>query len=327
MPVDWSPLVKIIQDHQKFTLTSHIRPDCDALGSELGLALVLEALGKDVLIVNGQATPHNLAFIDPGSRIHCIGEDIQPADLSDREVHIVLDTSAWAQLGPMSEVIKTTSAKKYIIDHHVGEDDIGAELFKDRTAEATGRLVVELADALGVAITAEMAVPLYAALATDTGWFRFGSATQTTYEMGGRLVAAGASPPAIYSDLYEQDSVGRVRLRGLILSRTVTELEGRLAHTYVLKEDYAAMGAEPTDTEDVINLTLGIAGTEAAVILVEQLGGGFKISFRSRCEMNCSELAAKFGGGGHKAAAGAFVEGDLAGAQERILDAVRAAMR
>jgi phosphoesterase RecJ-like protein len=199
-------------------------------------------------------------------------------------------------------------------------------LFKDTTAEATGRLVVEAAEALGVTITAEMARPLFAALATDTGWFRFPSVTDVTYQCAARLTAAGASPDAIFRQLYEQDTLGRIRLRGLILSRVETEMEGRLAHSFVLKEDFAATGALPSDTEDVVNMQLAIAGTEAAVILVEQLGGGFKISFRSRCRMDCSQVAEQFGGGGHKAAAGAFLPGTFEQVQSQVLDSVRAAM-
>jgi phosphoesterase RecJ-like protein len=187
--------------------------------------------------------------------------------------------------------------------------------------------VVEAADALGVKITPEIAIPLFAAVATDTGWYRFGSASAGTYRIAARLIEAGASPAAIYRSLYEQDTVGRVKLRGRILSRVEMELHGRLAHTHVLKEDFAQTGALPSDTEDVINMALGIAGTEFAVILVEQLTGGFKISFRSRSHVNCNDLAQKFGGGGHKAAAGAFVQGSLAEVQPLVLDAVRAAMR
>jgi bifunctional oligoribonuclease and PAP phosphatase NrnA len=213
------------------------------------------------------------------------------------------------------------------MDHHVGEDDLGAELFKDTTAEATGRLVAEAAEQLGVKLTPEIATPLFAALATDTGWFRFNSATAGTYRTAAKLIEGGASPAAIYRDLYEQDTLGRVKLRGRILERTEVELDGRLAHTYVLKDDFTQTGALPSDTEDVINMTLAIAGVEAAVIFVEQVKGGFKLSFRSRGRMDCNELAGRFGGGGHKAAAGAFQEGALQDVQRRVLDAVRAAMQ
>ncbi len=326
MPVDWDAFAKIVHGHQTFLLTSHIRPDCDALGSELAMAAVLEALGKTVRIVNGQATPPNIAFIDPQQRIEVIGEDVQVDELKDIDVMMILDTSAWAQLGPMGDVVKTTNAKKIIVDHHVSEDDLGAELFKNPQAEAAGRLVIEAADALNVALTPEIAAPAFAALATDTGWFRFRSVSGDTYRLAARIVDAGAALTDIYGDLYERDTLGRVRLRGTILSRAQTELDGRLVHTYSLIEDFAATGALPSDTEDVINLTMAIAGTEVAVILVGQETGGFKISFRSRSDVDCSQLAEHFNGGGHKAAAGAFIEGSLEQAQEKILSVVRSAM-
>jgi phosphoesterase RecJ-like protein len=327
MTLNWSRFAEIIHAHERFLLTSHIRPDCDALGSELGMALILEALGKRVTIVNGMETPPNIALIDPDKRIKVIGESIHLEDLDDIEVLMVLDTSAWAQLGPMGDVLRATKAKKIVVDHHVSEDDLEAEAFKNTSAEATGRLVVEAAEALGVALTPEMAMPIFAALATDTGWFRFGSVTSGTYQIAAKLLEAGASPPAIYRELYEQDTLGRVKLRGIILSRTDTELDGRLAHTYVLKEDFAQAGALPADTEDAINMTLAIAGVQFAVIFVEQVTGGFKLSFRSRCHVQCNQVAERFNGGGHKAAAGAFIDGSFAEAQPKVLDVVRDAMR
>ena len=164
MPVNWSAFVEIVNQNDRFLLTSHIRPDCDALGSELGMAGVLESLGKDVIISNGQLTPPNLEFIDSNQKIKAINETITPAELEDRQVLIILDTSAWAQLGGMGDVIRSTNARKLIIDHHVGEDeDLNAELFKDTTAEATGRLVIEAAEALGVDLTPQIATPVFAA--------------------------------------------------------------------------------------------------------------------------------------------------------------------
>src|SRR5205807_6638405 len=141
---------------------------------------------------------------------------------------------------------------------------------------------VEAADALSVKRTPEMATPLFAAVATDTGWYRFASTKPDTYRCAARLMEAGANPAAIYNSLHERDTLGRVRLRGVILSRGETELEGRLAHMYVLKEDFAKTNSLPSDTEDVINLALAIGGTQVAVIFVEQQSGGFKVSFRSR---------------------------------------------
>jgi bifunctional oligoribonuclease and PAP phosphatase NrnA len=325
MTVDWPAFVVFVNSHQSFILTSHIRPDCDALGSELGMANILRALGKKVRIVNGQATPPNLAFIDPEEEILVIGEDVTADDLADADALLVLDTSAWAQLGPMGDIVRTTNADKGVLDHHVGEDDLGAQLFKNTTAEAAGRLVVEAAEQLNVQLTAEMARPLFAAIATDTGWYRFGSASAYTYRIAANLIDAGASPSTIYGKLYERETLGRLRLRGLVLHRTVVEENG-LGFTHILREDFDSTGALPSDTEDLVNLILSVEGSQAAVIFVQQQGSGYKISFRSRCRMDCSQVAAQFGGGGHKAAAGAFIEGELDDVRPPVLEAVRAAM-
>lgn len=325
--IDWARFVEIVRAHQRFLLTSHIRPDCDALGSELGMAGVLKALGKDVIIVNGHETPPNLRFLDRENQLKTLHGTACNEEIARAEVLMVLDTSAWQQLGPMADIVRETKAKKLILDHHVSQDDLGAELFKNSTAEATGRLVIEAADQLGVPLTRDIAEPLYAAIATDTGWFRFPSTTGDTYRFAARLIDAGVKPQEIWTALYEQDTLARLQLRGRILARAQSELGGRLIHTAVLEEDFAATGALRSDTEDMINLTLMVQGTEVAVILVEQKDGKFKVSFRSRSAVDCSRLAEEFKGGGHKAAAGATIDGPFPEAQRAVLDAVRAAMR
>jgi phosphoesterase RecJ-like protein len=327
MAIDWPAFLRVIHAHRRFVLTSHIRPDCDALGSELAMAGILEALDKDVLIVNGQATPPNLAFLDPQRRIKTMLVDVQPEDLSDRQVLMILDTSAWAQLGPVGDFVRSTSAQKIILDHHISQDDLGATAFKDTGAEATGRLVAEAAERLSVELTPAIATPLFAALATDTGWFRFPATKPDTYRLAARLMEAGATPSEIYASLYEQETLGRCRLRGVILSRLETELDGQLVHTYVRKDDFQHTGSLPQDTEDAINLSLTIAGTKFAVILVEQPSGGVKLSFRSRCQLDCNQIAAQFGGGGHKAAAGAFVNEPFERARHDVLSFVRHQMQ
>lgn len=205
MTIRWDRFTEIVRQHHRFLLTSHIRPDCDALGSELALARVLRGLGKDVAIVNGQATPPNLAFIDPRGEILSLEKDLSLDHIPDHDVLIVLDTSAWAQLGPICRLLRGTPAVKVVIDHHLSEDDLGAESFKDARAEATGSLVLEAAEALGAPLTPDVATPLFAAIATDTGWFRFGSTWSGTYRAAAKLVDAGASPAEIYRALYEQD--------------------------------------------------------------------------------------------------------------------------
>jgi phosphoesterase RecJ-like protein len=325
--ISWSRFVEIVGAHQRFMLTTHIRPDGDALGSEFAMAGILEALGKDVQVCNAFAIPPNLQFLDPSRKAKQLGVDVPVEPFDDPEVLIILDTTAWAQLGAMAEVVKKTTAIKVVLDHHVSGDDLGAELFKDERAEAAGRIVVEAADQLGVPLTPEIARAAFVALTTDTGWFRFSSTTSDTLRLAARLVDAGATPDQLYKDLYETDSHARLKLVGLALSHSQTDLNGRLIYTWLTQADFAASGALPPDSEDIINMTLAVGGTEAAVILVEQATGGFKVSFRSRCQaVDCSKIAQQFGGGGHKKAAGAFLDEPLESARQKVLDAVRAAM-
>jgi phosphoesterase RecJ-like protein len=324
--IPWSQFVEIVHTHRRFVLTTHIRPDGDALGSELAMASILESLGKDVRICNAFVIPPNLQFLDSRHRQGQLGVDIQADQLADREVIMILDTTAWAQLGAMGDVLKKAKAVKVVIDHHVSGDDLGAELFKNPEAEATGRLVVEAADQLGVCLTPEIAQSTFVALATDTGWFRFSSTTAETLRLAARLVDAGAVPDRLYQHLYETDSYGRLQLIGRALARTKVEMDGRLIYTWLDQADFAASGALPSDSEDIINMTLSVGGTEMAVILVEQPEGGYKVSLRSRCDVDCSLIAEQFSGGGHKKAAGAFCNEPLELARRKILDAVCAAM-
>lgn len=324
--IPWSRFVEIVAGHQRFLLTAHVRPDGDALGCELAMADILETLGKDVLVCNPFAVPPNLRFLDPHGKLRQLGVDVPVGQIEDRQVLIILDTTAWAQLGAMADVVRTTKAVKVVLDHHQSGDDLGAELFKDADAEATGRLVIEAADQLGVRLTPPIARPAFVALATDTGWFRFSSTTAETLRLAARLVEAGAVPDQLYKSLYETDSHGRLQLIGRALAHTQVELDGRLIHTWLDQGDFAASGAQPSDSEDIINMTLAVDGTQMAVILVEQPAGGFKISLRSRCDVDCSLIAERFGGGGHKKAAGAFLNEPLDSARRKILDAVRTAV-
>jgi phosphoesterase RecJ-like protein len=324
--VDWPRFVELIRSKQRIVLTTHVRPDGDAIGSELAMAEALQQLGKQVDIVNGFDLPPSFQFLDPHAQLKRL-ESVPGEVLDSAELLLIVDTSAWAQLGDMAAVIRTTNAAKAALDHHVTSDDLGAELFKDTQAEATGRLVIEAADHLGVKLTPQIAVPAFAALTTDTGWFRFASTTAQTHRLAARLIDAGAVPHQLYKCLYENDSRSRLELIGRAIMRVQTELAGRLIYTHIGRDDFDAAGAMPSDSEDVINLLLSVGGTEVAVILVEQIGGGYKISFRSRSAVDCSRLAEQFGGGGHKAAAGAFLREPLEVAQARILDAVRKAMR
>ena len=326
-PIDWPRFVELVHQHKRFLVTTHIRPDCDALGSALAMAAILEALDKEVAVVTAFDVPPVFRFLDPDGKVKRVGRDVTAGQLDQVEMLIVVDTSAWAQLGEMGDVIRTTRAKKVVLDHHVSFDDLGAEEFRNTSAEASGRLVFEAAEQLGVPIGPDLAEKLFVALATDTGWFRFSSTTAQTYRLAARLTEAGAVPDELYQNLYEKETYARVRLKGRVLARAETDLDGRLIYTWIEREDFAATGAIPSDSEDLINLTLAVGGTEVAVILVGQADGGFKISFRSRCDFDCARMAEQFGGGGHKKAAGAFLPDPLPVARSKVLDAVRTAMQ
>ncbi|HEX4413670.1 MAG TPA: bifunctional oligoribonuclease/PAP phosphatase NrnA [Lacipirellulaceae bacterium] len=326
MTIDWRPFTKIVQESQSFVLTSHMRPDCDAIGSELGLALALRSLGKTVRIINGDGVPPHIGFIDPNKDVLVLGQDVDAANVTC-DVHIVVDTSAWGQLGPMADVIRTITARKVNIDHHVSQDDLGAVVFKDVTSESTGRLIVQAIDALGVRLSPEMATPLFAAMGTDTGWFRFPSVTAETLDAAAKLVAAGAKPSAIFAALYEQNTLARLLLQGRILTKVKSHLGGRLLTTAITQDDLKAVGAESTDTEDVINRLLSVAKVEAALLFLELGPQETKVSLRSRSTLDVNAVAAQFGGGGHKAASGVRYHGPLSEAEPKVIEAMIAAMK
>ena len=325
MPIDWRPFVELVKQHESFVLTSHMRPDCDAIGSELGLAYALKSLGKQVRIVNGDAVPPHIAFIDPHHVVEVLDRDVR-ADELKAQVHIILDTSAWNQLGPMAEVIRKSTALKVIVDHHVSGDDMSSEVYKDTTSEATGRLVLEIIDALRVPVSADMAMALFAAIATDTGWFRFASVTAATYAAAGRLIYSGARPKEIFAALYENNTLARLKLQGRILTNTKTEGGTQLIYSSATLADLVETGAEATDTEDVVNRLLGVAGVKVALLFLELGPQETKVSLRSRTEFDVRAVAAQFGGGGHTAASGVRYPGPLAEAITAVVDAVRTAL-
>lgn len=326
MPIDWQPLIDIIHSHQRFVISSHVRPDADAIGSEVGLCNLLEQLGKTVRIINPSATPTHLSFLDPTGRIRKIGEGVTVEEACNTDVHMIVDTSAWQQLTELRKTLETTPAKKVVVDHHISSDHLGAEQFKDTTASAAGVLICELAEALGVTPTVEAGTALFAAIATDTGWFRFPNADERTLRRAAWLISLGVQPHTIYKELYEKSSLARIRLHGRVLSRVSVEFGGAMGMTFVMQKDFEETGAHPSDTEDLVNTCLTIDGTRCAIILVEQKSGQVKVSFRSRSGLDVAKVAEQFGGGGHKLASGAMLAGPFANAQTVVMQAMEKAL-
>ncbi len=323
MNIDWRELHDLIRSHERFVLTSHVRPDADAIGSELGVLRMLQALGKQVRIINPSATPDHLKFLDPEGCICKLGDGVTADEARDTEVHLILDTSAWQQLGDVRKVLESTPARKVVIDHHLSSDNLEALEFKDVSAAATGVLVAELAESLGVTLTTPMAMPMFCAIATDTGWFRFPNTDARTLRVAARLIDCDVQPHLLYRELYERSSLARLKLHGRVLDRVQLECDGRLAHTFVRLKDFVETGSHPSDTEDLVNACLTIEGTECAFIIVEQKSRQMKVSLRSRSELDVAQVAETFGGGGHRQASGAMVPGPFATAQQRVLEALK----
>ena len=327
MPIDWTPLADLIETHDRFLVTTHVRPDGDALGSEVGMAGLLRQKGKDVRVVNSSPTPPRYDFLDPeGTLFEHFQTLSSPGSLADCEVAVILDLSAWNQLGEMASFIREFPGPRVVIDHHVSQDDLGALFLKDRTAEATGTLVLEAVHALSGTLTREVATGLLTAIAMDTGWFRHSNTDAGTLRAAAELIDAGAGVDRIYRLLFERNTLGRLRLIGETLSRLQVEMDGRLAYAAVGLDDLHRTGAIPPDTEDLIDYTVSLRGVELGLLFIEQARGGVKVSFRTRSGVDCAAIAGRFSGGGHRAAAGATIAGTLPEVLDRVLGEVRQAL-
>ena len=318
MGIHWEPLRPILAAHERFVISSHVRPDADAIGSEIGLARVLQALGKSVQIINHSPTPPNLHFLDPDREVKQLGVSATAADIAAAEVHFIVDTSSWIQLNDVGKAMRDSPARRIVIDHHVSSDDLGATVFKDIDCEATGSLIFDLSQFLGISLEQDAAMALFAAIATDTGWFRFSAVTSETMRRIARLMEFGASPSVVFRELYEQSSLSRMHLVGRALSRMVLDCQGKLAYVTVPWSDFEETHAVSSDTEDLVNECLKLTGTRGAFIAIEMQSRQVKVSFRSRADgLDVAKIAEQFGGGGHRQAAGATLPGPLPEAIER----------
>lgn len=319
MAIDWKPLLELIAEHKRFTITTHVRPDADAIGSAVGLAAFLQRHGKLARIINPSETPSYLQWLDAGGWVQKIGGQCSVAEAMDTDVHIIVDTSAWGQIGDVAQVIRETPAKVVVIDHHVSSDDLGGIEYKDTDAAAAGVLVAELYAADNMTPLPEIASALYCAIATDSGWFRFPSVDGRTMRVGADLIDAGAKPSEIHKALYERSSLARLKLQSRVLGRIETAHNSTLAYSYVERKDIDETGAHPSDTEGFVNQCLTIENVEMAFLVVEQIDGRKKASLRCRPPHDVAKIAEPYGGGGHKLAAGVMLEGDMPSVIETLV--------
>ncbi|MDD3589533.1 MAG: DHH family phosphoesterase [Thermoguttaceae bacterium] len=313
--IDWSDFCRTVNNAQNFIIMGHVRPDGDTIGSLVAMKRALAALGKETLLLNGHAVPPALAFVDPNNEVRKIAEmtEEERAFAANADVVMAVDVSSWAQLGPEAgEFFKPgTPGVKVVIDHHAVGDSIGDVRCVDSNSDSAGSLVFEAIQALGAPFSKEIAEPLFVAISSDTGWFRFQSTTSGTLRRAAELVDAGVQVDEMYRLQNEQESFARYKLLGAVASKAERFLDGKGVFMRLTQQDFKDAGAIPADSEDLVNTPLVVAGMEVAVIVIEQPDGTVKASFRSRCDLDCGKLAREFGGGGHARAAGASHPGDF----------------
>ena len=322
--IDWSPLKDLIETHDRFLVTTHVRPDGDALGSEVGMAGLLRQKGKDVRVVNASPTPPRYAFLDPDETLfEWFGTGVKPAGLADREVAIILDLSSWNQLGDMAELIRRFPGPRAIIDHHVSQDDLGAVVFKDSTAEATGILVMSAFPTLGGQLTPEISQGLFTAIAMDTGWFHHSRycVPELCEPLPSWSIRAPDQPDLSRTFRAEYTFPPEVN------RRNAAGVENRSRRPRGICDHHerrsVSKRGNSQDSEDLVDFTVSLKGVELGLLFIEQLRGGAKVSIRTRSGVDCAALAAQFGGGGHKEAAGATINAPMTECVERVLEAVR----
>ena len=308
-----SEVLKTIEQHRRFVLTSHARPDGDAVGSVLACGEVLRQMGKQVEIVLSDGVPRvykDLPF--SGEVIH------SQAVPDDFDAAVILECDSVQRT-------RIQNLEKHLlinIDHHASGKPFAHVNWIDPTACATAEMIFRLAREAGVKITPEIATCLYTAVLTDTGGFTFPGTTAKTFALAGTLVDLGAEPVRIAQSLYLSQPEGKMRLLGMALIGL--HCESKLNWITITREQLAACGTVDEDCEGLVNFALGIQGIELTAFFREIEGDRVRVSLRSKGSIDVAAIAQSFGGGGHECASGFSVSGPLAAAQQRVLDRLRA---
>jgi phosphoesterase RecJ-like protein len=310
-------LLNVFRSHSRFLITSHARPDGDAVGSVLALAELLEQMGCSAEIVLADPPPaiyRNLPNID---RIHNTpsASDVDPNLATPA---ILMECDGIERTGLLGLEGRTLIN----IDHHASGRAFGAVNWIDENACAVAAMVYRIAQAAKAEITPSMATCLYTAILSDTGAFTYFSTNADTFAMVHDLVAHGASPGQIARDVYFSNPISKIRLLGTALSNL--HREGPLAWAWVTSNEMDSIGAVAEDCEGVVNHLISIEGVESAVFLREVADANeFRLSIRSKGKIDVAQVAETFGGGGHRSASGCTVGGPLDLATERILAQLR----
>jgi phosphoesterase RecJ-like protein len=310
-------IITAINEGQSFLITAHVRLDGDALGSELALYLMLRELGKNVVVYNQDHTPERYRFLPAAQNIV---HDINNVEQYD--VGIVLDCSELARVGDEAESIG--KIKKLInVDHHVSNNGFCSLKMLDAQASSTGELLFRLMQEMRVKMSRDICTNLYAAIITDTGNFRYSSTRKETFWAAGDLVENGANPQWISEYIYENDSPARLKLLAKALETLSLDLKNKVGSMVVTQKALQETGASWELTEGFVDIPRTVRGIEISILYTQRGDNNYKLSLRSKADVNVEKVAKKFGGGGHIHASACWMKGDIESIKSQIIKAIR----
>jgi phosphoesterase RecJ-like protein len=300
-----------IEQRKEFLLTSHARPDGDAIGSLLALSAILQKMGKTTELVMSDPVP---VIYKPLPNADTIIHTSRLNGHYDSAILLECDSVHRTRLQGLDDYFLVS------IDHHVTAKPFADVNWIDPGACACAEMVYRLGKAAGVKVTPEIATCLYTAVLTDTGSFCYSPTNAHTFELAQRLVEDGADPARVAHYVYFSNPTSKMRLLGAALSKL--HRQGSIAWMMVTREDMDRCAALEEDCEGLVNYALGIAGVEVAMFFRETADDRVRVSMRSKGAVNVAAIAAEFGGGGHQCASGFAVDGPLEAARGRVLEAL-----
>jgi len=317
---EFDAIVDALRSRRRFIISSHSRPDGDSIGSSMAMAFALRAIGKEAVVVHADPAPGPLMQF-PGVREIRIAPEVAP-EFAHAEAAIIMECGDLARTG----VAGLDRFFVINVDHHPGNTGYGQLNWFDPTAAACGEMVFDLVKAIGAPVTIDIATHVYLAILTDTGSFHYSNISPRTFEICREAIEAGVDPVRVARDVYDSNNMGRLKLFGTVLSNMQIDTTGRIAIVYLDHEMARAAGGTYEDTEGLINLPLTVKEILAVVFFKQIEGDEYRVSMRSKGEIDIGAIAKEFGGGGHKNAAGCSVTGAIDALQKMFVDKIETAI-
>ena len=318
-------ILDALSSTRRVLVTTHVKPDGDALGSVAAMVLAMKQRGIEPAILLFSRVPAKYGFIFSDGNVPIFeAEKNWPAELSldNYDALLVLDTGTWSQLPGLRERIENWPKPKLIVDHHRTQEGWATARWVDTEAAAAGEMVADLVERWGLKLAGQIAEAVFLAIATDTGWFQFSNTRPRTLRLAARLLEAGVDSQRLYQVAYQNERPARLALQARLLESLELHADNRLAVMTLSKDDFQKTGADSSDTENLINIPLQVGVVEASILLAQGAGDEIiRVSLRSKGGVDVAKFAEKFGGGGHARAAGFKLQGSLPQQRERIIAA------